>query len=32
MEVDVAFVEEHMTEWLRHWDREVRGRGRAEGY
>lgn len=26
---DARFVEENLGEWLRHWDREIRGRGRA---
>ncbi len=32
METDPAFIELHLPEWLRHWDREIRGRGRAAGY
>jgi iron(III) transport system substrate-binding protein len=32
MEVDRAYVQAHISEWLRHWDRDIRGRGRDEGY
>jgi iron(III) transport system substrate-binding protein len=32
MPMDAGFIEENVGEWLRHWDREIRGRGRvAEG-
>ncbi len=32
MEGDPAFIEENESEWLRHWDREIRGRGREAGF
>lgn len=32
MEIDRGFVRDRMTEWLRHWDRHIRGRGRARGF
>ena len=32
MEMDRDYVREHTPEWLRRWDREVRGRGREAGY
>ncbi|MFQ5679276.1 MAG: extracellular solute-binding protein [Gemmatimonadota bacterium] len=32
MEVDRALVSEWTPKWLRHWDRHIRGRGRAEGH
>lgn len=32
MEVDAAFVEANIGEWMRHWDREIRGRGREAGF
>ncbi len=32
MESDPEFIEANVGEWLRHWDREIRGRGRAAGF
>lgn len=32
MEIDRALVREHGPEWLRHWDREIRGRGAEAGH
>lgn len=32
MEIDAAFVQEHTPEWLRYWDRQIRGQGREKGY
>ena len=32
MEVDRDVVREYVSEWLLHWDREIRGRGAAAGY
>lgn len=32
MEVDRELVAERAPEWLRYWDRHIRGRGRAAGY
>lgn len=29
MPTDAAFIEENVGEWLQHWDREIRGRGRS---
>lgn len=31
MELDRAYVREHAPEWLRYWDRHIRGRGLADG-
>ncbi len=32
MNVDRAYVQAHLPGWLQHWDREIRDRGRDEGY
>lgn len=32
MEVDLRVIRERTPEWMRHWDREIRRRGRALGY
>ncbi len=32
MEIDRSYVQEHTPEWLRHWDRQIRGQGRDRGY
>lgn len=32
MEIDAAFVQEHTPQWLRYWDRQIRGQGREKGY
>lgn len=32
MGIDRDSVQAHTPEWLRHWDRQIRGRGRDEGY
>ncbi len=32
MDVDRSYVQAHMQGWLQHWDREIRDRGRDEGY
>lgn len=32
LEIDREFVQEHTPEWLRYWDRHIRGRGREKGF
>lgn len=32
MEVDQALLQERTPEWMRHWDNEVRRRGRSQGF
>lgn len=32
MQIDRRYVREHTPEWLRRWDREIRGQGRDRGY
>lgn len=32
MEIDREFVRAHAEEWLRHWDRHIRGQGREKGF